>query len=158
MEKIEIRKNPYGDSRTAPKDTDFISFSKATDWHRSDVRKVMVCIADMIKEAGKNHDWTKTGEYEIEFFRDFKAALDGKQDFIDGTWWPMHVTAERHHLLAHCPDDVNLVDVLEMIADCTLAGLTRSGTVRPVEIDSEILKKAVDNTVELIKNNVELVE
>ena len=141
-----------------PKDTDFISFSEATDWHRSDVRKVMVCIADMIKETGKNHDWTKTGEYEIEFFRDFKAALDGKQDFIDGTWWPMHVTAERHHLLAHCPDDVNLVDVLEMIADCTLAGLTRSGTVRPVEIDSEILKKAVDNTVELIKNMVEVVD
>ena len=37
MEKIEIKKNPYGDSRTAPKDTDFISFSEATDWHRSDV-------------------------------------------------------------------------------------------------------------------------
>ena len=154
--KIEIKKNPYGDSRTAPKDTDFISFSEATDWHRSDVRKVMVCIADMIKEAGKNHDWTKTGEYEIEFFRDFKAALEGKQEFIDGTWWPMHVTTERHHLLSYCPDDVNIIDVLEMIVDCTLAGLTRSGTVRPVEIDSEILKKAVDNTVELIKNNVEL--
>ena len=151
MEKIEIRKNPYGDSRTAPKDTDFISFSEATDWHRSDVRKVMVCIADMIKEAGKNKKKKKTGEYEIEFFRDLKAALDGKQEFIDGTWWPMHVTAERHHLLAHCPDDVNLVDVLEMIADCTLAGLTRSGTVRPVEINDEILKKAVDNTVQLIK-------
>ena len=158
MEKIEIRKNPYGDLRTAPKDTDFISFSEATDWHRSDVRKVMVCIADMIKKAGKNHDWTKTGEYEIEFFRDFKAALEGKQEFIDGTWWPMHVTAERHHLLAHCPDDVNLVDVLEMIADCTLAGLTRSGTVRPVEINDEILKKAVDNTVQLIKNMVEVVD
>lgn len=141
-----------------PKDTDFISFSEATDWHRSDVRKVMVCIADMIKEAGKNHDWTKTGEYEIDFFRDFKAALEGKQEFIDGTWWPMHVTTERHHLLSYCPDDVNIIDVLEMIVDCTLAGLTRSGTVRPVEIDSEILKKAVDNIVELIKNNVEIVE
>ena len=147
-----------GDSRTAPKDTDFISFSEATDWHRSDVRKVIVCIADMIKEAGKNHDWTKTGEYEIEFFRDFKAVLDGKQDFINGTWWPMHVTTERHHLLSYCPDDVNIIDVLEMIVDCTLAGLTRSGTVRPVEIDSEILKKAVDNTVELIKNMVEVVD
>ena len=158
MEKIKINLIPYGDSRTAPKDTDFISFSEATDWHRSDVRKVMVCIAAMIKEAGKNHDWTKTGEYEIEFFRDFKAALEGKQEFIDGTWWPMHVTTERHHLLSYCPDDVNIIDVLEMIVDCTLAGLTRSGTVRPVEIDSEILKKAVDNTVELIKNNVELVE
>lgn len=108
-------------------------------------------IADMTKEAGKNHDWTKTGEYEIEFFKDFRAALDGKQDFINGTWWPIHVTAERHHLLAHCPEDVNLVDVLEMIADCTLAGLTRSGTVRPVEINDEILKKQLIILLNLLK-------
>ena len=45
-----------------------------------------------------------------------------------------------------------------MIVDCTLAGLTRSGTVRPVEINDEILKKAVDNTVQLIKNMVEVVD
>lgn len=70
----------------------------------------------------------------------------------------MHVTTERHHLLSYCSDDVNIIDVLEMIVDCTLAGLTRSGTVRPVEIDSEILKKAVDNTVQLIKNMVEIVD
>lgn len=158
MEKIEIKKNPYGDSRTAPEDVDFISFSEANDSHRSDVRRVMERIADMVKETGKNHDWTKTGIYEIDFFRDFMANLAGKQNFTDGAWYPMHVTTERHHLLSYCPDDVNIIDVLEMIVDCTLAGLTRSGTVRPVEIDSEILKKAVDNTVELIKNNVELVE
>ena len=41
MEKIKIRKNPFGDTRSAPKDTDFVSFSEATDWHRSDVRRVM---------------------------------------------------------------------------------------------------------------------
>ena len=70
----------------------------------------------------------------------------------------MHVTTERHHLLSYCPDDVNIIDVLEMIVDCTLAGLTRSGTVRPVEINDEILKKAVDNTVQLIKNMIEVVD
>lgn len=70
----------------------------------------------------------------------------------------MHVTTERHHLLSYCPDDVNIIDVLEMIVDCTLAGLTRSGTIRPVELNDEILKKAVDNTVQLIKNMVEVVD
>ena len=64
MEKIEIRKNPYGDLRTAPKDTDFISFSEATDWHRSDVRRVMEHIADMAKEAGKNHDRKGFGRFQ----------------------------------------------------------------------------------------------
>ncbi len=158
MEKIKIRKNPFGDTRTAPKDTDFVSFSEATDWHRNDVKNVMCQLADMTATAGAQHDWTKTGPHEIEFFKDFKDALDGKKEFIEGDWWPMHVNTERHHLLAHCPDDVNLIDVLEMIADCTLAGLTRSGTVRPVEINDDILKKAVDNTVELVKNMVEIVD
>ena len=65
MEKIEIRKNPFGDTRTAPKDTDFISFSEATDWHRSDVRRVMERIADMAKEAGKNHDIEGFGRFHL---------------------------------------------------------------------------------------------
>lgn len=55
MEKIKIRKNPFGDTRSAPKDTDFVSFSEATDWHRSDVRRVMERIADMTKEAGERY-------------------------------------------------------------------------------------------------------
>ena len=80
------------------------------------------------------------------------------QIYVNGTWYPMHVTTERHHLLSYCPDDVNIIDVLEMIVDCTLAGLTRSGTIRPVELNDEILKKAVDNTVQLIKNMVEVVD
>ena len=41
-DKIILRKNPFGDTRTAPKDTDFDSFSEATDWHRNDVKNVMM--------------------------------------------------------------------------------------------------------------------
>ena len=65
---------------------------------------------------------------------------------------------ERHHLFSRCPDDVNLIDVLEMIVDCTCAGLARSGEVRPMEINDDILHKAIDNTVELIKSVVEVEE
>ena len=153
-DKIILKKNPYGDTRTAPKDTDFDKFSKATDSHIEDVKNVMMRLGYLTALAGENHDWSKKGAYEIEFFKDFRDTLDGKSNFIDGTWWPKHVTLERHHLLAHCPDDVNLIDVLEMITDCTCAGLTRSGEVRPIEINDEILNKAITNTVELIKKMV----
>ena len=47
---------------------------------------------------------------------------------------------------------------LEMIVDCTCAGLSRSGEVRPMEINDDILHKAIDNTVELIKSVVEVEE
>lgn len=156
--KIKVKRNPYGDTRTAPKDTDYVSFSEATDWHREDVKNVMKMFTERVLAAGERHDWTKTGKLELEFFKDFKDALDGKREFKDGSWWPMHVVTERHHLSSYCPKDVNLVDVLEMVVDSVLAGFTRSGAVYPVEIDPEILKKAVSNTAEIVKNTIEFEE
>lgn len=62
------------------------------------------------------------------------------------------------YLLSRCPDDVNLVDVMEMVCDCVCAGLARSGSVRPVEIPSDILQKAVANTAKLVEDMCEIVE
>ena len=67
-----------------------------------------------------------------------------------------HITKERHHILSHCPDDVNLIDVLEMISDCCCAGLARQGFVREVTIPPDILMNAFKNTVELIKHNIKV--
>ncbi len=53
---------------------------------------------------------------------------------------------------------MNLIDVLEMIADCTCAGLARSGEIRDLEIDNDILNRAVKNTAEMIKNMVAVKE
>ena len=56
------------------------------------------------------------------------------------------------------PEDVNLIDVLEMIVDCVMAGMGRTGTVYPLEIKSEVLMSAFVNTVELLKNEVKVEE
>ena len=77
-------------------------------------------------------------------------------DFTKDEWYQIHIKVEGHHLLSNCPNDVNLIDVLEMIVDCTCAGLARSGEVRPMEINDDILHKAIDNTIELIKSMVEV--
>ena len=70
----------------------------------------------------------------------------------------MHCQTERHHLNEHCPDDVNLIDVIEMICDCVCAGMARSGSVYPVTISSEILQKAVENTVNMCIESVVLTD
>ncbi|WP_107571899.1 hypothetical protein [Clostridioides difficile] len=57
-------------------------------------------------------------------------------------------------MLSRCPEDVNLIDILEMITDCVCAGMARSGDVRPIEIDDDILNKALVNTTEMIKNMI----
>ena len=51
-------------------------------------------------------------------------------------------------------EDINLIDVIEMIVDCVMAGLARSGEVYPLDINPDVLLKAFQNTVEMLKENV----
>lgn len=150
---ITIKKNPNGDTRTAPKGITYEQVQKANDMHREDVKNVMLEFAERITYAGEQHDYTKKTQEEL-FYRDFVDVQENGTNFSDGEWYQMHTKTERHHLLTNCPEDVNLIDVLEMISDCMCAGLTRSGEVRDIEIDDEILRKAVKNTAELVKSFV----
>lgn len=154
---IEIKKNPNGDTRTAPKGITFEQFQEANDMHIDDVREVMHALSRFVDMAGRSHDFTKKSR-ERMFYRDFVNTQENGADFVNGEWYQLHVKAERHHLLSKCPDDVNLIDVLEMIADCTCAGLARSGEIRDLEIDNDILNRAVRNTAEMIKNMVTVKE
>lgn len=153
---IKIKKNPNGDTRTAPKGITFEKFQEANDMHIDDVKEVMYALAKLVNRAGDFHDCTKKSQ-ERMFYRNFVDAQENHKNFVSLEWYKLHLAAERHHLLSNCPDDVNLIDVLEMIADCTCAGLTRSGEIRGLEINSDILEKAVKNTAELIRSMVVVV-
>jgi len=154
---ITIIKNPNGDSRTARQGVTFKEFQESNDMHRQDVKNIMDELAINIEIKGANHDYTKKTEEEL-FYKEFTSTMISKTDFLKSEWYKLHTQKERHHLLSRCPDDVNLLDVLEMIADCVCAGIARSGEVRSIEIDEEILMKALNNTTELIKNMVEGVD
>lgn len=115
--------------------------------------------ANDIIARSSNHDITKFLR-EAEFYRDFCKKLDDPDgfDFIEGDWHKMHIASERHHLNSNCPEDVNLVDVIEMICDCIAAGLARSGGVRDIDIPDHILRKALNNTISDLINHCEVVE
>ena len=150
---IEIRKNPNGDTRTAQKDVSFEQFQEANDMHIEDVRSVMYELSKMVDARGENHDCTKKSQ-ERMFYRDFVNTQENGDDFTKSEWYSLHTKAERHHLLSCCPEDVNLIDVLEMIADCVCAGMARSGEIRDLEINSDILNRAVQNTANIIKQMI----
>ena len=152
---IKIKKNPNGDTRTAPKNVSFEDFQEANDMHISDVSSVMYELSRMINNRGTNHDYTKKSQEKL-FYENFLSTMNKGTDFTKDEWYQIHIKEERHHLLSNCPNDVNLIDILEMIVDCTCAGLARSGEVRPMEINDDILHKAIDNTIELIKSMVEV--
>ena len=149
---ITIKKSPNADSRTAKEGFTLDELEISTLNHISDVEKALLRFEIMLSQAGSMHDWTKKAYLE-EFYSAMMTHEPG-EDFKNGPWYQMHINRERHHLLSKAPDDVNLLDVLEYIADCVMAGLARSGEVSNVDIPDVLLKVAFNNTVELLKRQV----
>lgn len=156
MDPIKIKHNTAGDSRTATELPTITEFHDANVDHKTDVKALIKRFCDLLKESSLNHDWSKTTEpYRSLFYRELCIAIEGYRPFEEGEWYNQHCNElERHHLNVHCPEDVNLFDVIEMICDCVAAGMARTGEVYPVEISPEILAQAVNNTVRLLKNEI----
>ena len=155
MEKIKIKHNGYGDTRSAPKDTTFEQFHEANMSHISDVDRVMYLLSCMMRIQGEHHDWTKL-KYEQLFYDNFVNAMNHGTDFVNDKWYQLHIEKEKHHPFSKCHDDINLLDIIETIVDCVCAGKARTGEIRPLEFNEEILEKAVKNTVKLIDDITEV--
>lgn len=147
---IVINKSETADTRTC----DFANTSKETllassHQHIDDVRKALWFFDGLLGKASDVHDHDKISDID-GFHRDFLTG------FKQTEWWDKHRKLNRHHLMQEdgVPEDVNLIDVLDMIADCVMAGMARSGSVYELNLPPVVLEKAFRNTVELLKANV----
>jgi len=147
---IRIKKSPTADTRTC----DYAKVTKETllassRQHIQDVQQALCFFIDSIETAGLNHDTDKITDID-GFHADFLTG------FKQTGWWDKHRKLNRHHLeqADGIPDDVNLIDVLDYISDCVMAGMARSGSVYPLQLPAKLLERAFQNTVELLKRNV----
>ena len=153
---IKIFKNPNCDTRTC--DVSKVTkqdLDKNSLQHIQDVQSGLAFLASELHNAGARHDYTKI-DFLDSFYNDFRNGFkEGHQD-----WWNMHRKLERHHLkdAEYVQDDVNLIDILEMIVDGVMAGLARTGEYRKEEISNELLRKAFDNTIDLLLENVQVID
>lgn len=154
---IKIKQTLKCDTRTNPKGFTKSDVDKETDLHIEAVNKCGEFICEKISNQFAEHDYTKnsTPQYLNAFYEALSSGFKDKS-FKNLPWWEVHKNSERHHLNDRVPDDVNLIDVLEMVCDCVSAGMARTGTVYDINIDPEVLQKAVKNTVELLKENIEV--
>lgn len=149
---ITIQKSETADTRTC----DFTKVDKptleaASVSHIRDVYAGLRHYQEQLEERAKLHDFDKL------------SNLDGfHHDFVGGfkstKWWDEHRRINRHHIDKEDGrrEDINLVDVIEHIVDCVMAGMARSGSVYDIELPDEVLQVAVKNTVEALKRNVEV--
>ena len=151
---IKIHKSATADTRTC----DFARVSKeqlvkSSKQHIRDVSEGLMFFKDLLDAAAVCHDEDKLTDID-GFHADFVTG------FTEHGWWDRHRAKNRHHLLQAdgVPADVNLIDVLDMIADCVMAGMGRSGSVYPLDISARVLSRAFDNTVELLKSQVVVVD
>ena len=158
MDKVQVVKSNDADTRSAEGNVTKESLIKSTLLHIGDVENVGTVLAKQFIEQIARHDHTKI-EYIDEFYNDFKDQLENEdKNFKEMPWFKERHLTERHHLNDSVPEDVNLLDVLEMVIDCTVAGLARSGSVYPLTIPQEVLEKAIDNTMNLIIENTEVID
>jgi protein tyrosine phosphatase len=147
---IEISKSKTADTRSC----DFsqvteVQLLESSRQHINDVALGMKFLQDLMDESTVRHDLDKLTDIK-QFHADFITG------FKQTGWWDNHRKVNRHHLLAEdgVPKDVNLVDVFDMIVDCVMAGMGRTGTVYPLEIKPDVLMSAFQNTVELLKSQI----
>ena len=147
---IRIKPSPTADTRSC----DFKHVSRgqlcaSSLQHIQDVRIALEFFVERVRDSAIVHD------------RDKLSDIDGfHADFLTGFeqtgWWDRHRKLNRHHLMMDdgIPDDMNLIDVLDFIADCIMAGMARTGSVYPLELPDDLLRRAFDNTVSMLKAEV----
>lgn len=151
---IRIQKSETADTRTC----DFSKVTKETllassKQHIGDVGQALTFFRDEIYKADIRHDTDKITDID-SFHEDFLTG------FKQTAWWDRHRKLNRHHLTQEdgIPADVNLIDVLDFIADCVMAGMARSGSVYPLHLPADLLERAFQNTVALLKSQVTVEE
>lgn len=127
---ITIGKSPTADTRTC----DYANVSKeillaSSRQHINDVSTALYFFAGLLYHAASVHDHDKISAID-QFHADFITG------FKEHSWWDNHRKVNRHHLLEAdgVPPDVNLIDVLDLIADCVMAGMARSGSVYEIKL------------------------
>jgi len=147
---ITIQPSQTADTRTC----DVANVSKETllassKQHIAEVRMALNFFQAQLDHAMIAHDPDKLTDID-GFHADFVTG------FKEHAWWDRHRQLNRHHLTEPdgVRDDVNLIDVLDFIADCVCAGMARSGSVYPLALPSELLDRAFQNTVELLKREI----
>ena len=154
MKKIQIEKTTGADTRSAKGTVSKETLLSESHLHRAHVRKLMGSVADELIEKGERHDYTKITLIDM-FHDNFVQALSKRIEFKQHAWWREHLK-ERHHINDYMHPDTDLLDLIEMLANCVCAGRARTGEVWPIKIPDPKLHAMIQNTINKFMAAVEV--
>lgn len=156
MNKVVIKETPNADSRTMEgKELDRDLIFEDTKSHIKGVQDIMEEMSNKLLDNSKRHDFTKIKEFD-GFFDMLSELVTNGHNVNGNKWWELHITDERHHVLNKEPKDVNLFDILELIADVNASGMARTGEVYDIQMPGDLLIRAFNNTMRMVKNSIEV--
>lgn len=151
---LEIQQSKSADTRSAEGIVTKDTLITSTQQHIQDVGKALGWMCEHLKQRSVEHDRTKLSHMD-DFYQDFTAARTNKYiNFCNLPWYKLHISEERHHLDKCIPENINMFDILERIADIVMAGMARTGNVFPDELPPEALAAAYKNTIALLKSEI----
>jgi len=158
-DKIIIKNTSDADSRTADDTLTREKLYDATETHIEEVGQIMDWFGKRLHEIGLKHDFTKMGANFDEYAEVVLARLP-EGEFEETDWCQRHYFEERHHVNSDAKTDVNLLDILEHIADVVDAGKGRAGhvTSKYCDINPILLYRAYWNTIRLVDELLEIKE
>ena len=122
---------------------------ESTYQHRDEVRGAFMSLLYLGEKKIADHDHTKLEKSDV-FTRALQTNFQPDAETSEN-WKEYHYQNERHHLDKVVPEDVDLLDVMEMLCDCVVAAKSRTGKIsEPIEIPADVLLRAVENTVDLL--------
>lgn len=139
-----------------------------TKFHQERVYQVLMVLITMLHERGKYHDASKLLSPELEIFAEYTPKLktldydssEYKENLNKmGEAIQHHYAKNRHHSehFENGVDDMNLIDVLEMVADWIAASeRTKNGNIHSsLKLNKERYNIS-DQTYKIIKNTITL--
>lgn len=152
--RIHVRPTPNADTRSCgdPTKVTRAQLLEASQEHKRNIVDALNLFATLANLSGLNHDMDKLRDLD-GFHANFQTG------FKERDWLDRHYEKNRHHLENPdaIPEDVNLIDVLDHIADQVTASESR-GFVRPVDLSPELLQRAVANTEKLLRDRIVVVK
>lgn len=154
MNKVKISNSVNADSRTAI-DKSRDNLLKDSLKHISEVQQVFNLVGYLMIKQGQQHDYTKLTELD-KFYDDYLNK--GGTEFVNGEWYNIHITKEKHHSSSKLHDDITLIHIIEEVIDKVVAGKGRTGKVNLdfFNMTDEVLRLAYENTIKLIDEITEI--